>query len=141
MKHSDPQSTLFQQARPTTIPVKPNAADQKAAVAAMVREDLAAKGIRIGPMEDATAHADRETPGWSTTAEKFLLAFAGRGKPFIAEDVVAAARLDPTFPAPPDERAWGSVFNAASRRGQIVKVGFKARNQGNPCVEWAGGNT
>lgn len=88
-------------------------------------------------MTAASDHADRDTPGWTRTATLFLLAYAGCHGRFIAEDVLAAAALDATFPAPPDDRAWGSVFHGAARRGEIVKVGYKARNQGNPCVEWA----
>lgn len=71
-------------------------------------------------MGRASEHADRVMPGFSENAFAYLKAWVSWravGDPFAGEEVVANARDDGI--APPDGRAWGSVFTRASRAGLI----------------------
>lgn len=89
-------------------------------------------------MAAATAHADREHEGWSERAMEFLIEYARANTAFIAEQVLAAA--EGVVPAAPTDRAWGTVFCTASRRGLIRKTGkYGVRFNGCPAVEWERG--
>lgn len=94
--------------------------------------------VRAQAMESAADHAERERAGWKRAAAEFLARFAAsRATPWTAEECVAAS--SGTVPEPPDARAWGSVFNAASRAGVIVKAGYAARAlNASPGVLWQG---
>lgn len=72
----------------------------------------------------AASHADAVTPNWSAAARDALESFL-RNNPhqrFTAADVCRTAEAA-GLPIPPDRRAWGSVFNIASKSGRIVRVG------------------
>lgn len=92
------------------------------------KADERAAGIAgaVDGMERAKDHADRVAPGWSDRALTYLrrfLAMRGTGGRFIAPDVrdyAYATGLD----RPPNERAWGSVLQRASRLGWIHEAGW-----------------
>ena len=89
-------------------------------------------------MEQAAAHADREEPGWTDRALGFLLVYGDLQAEFISEDVARWAHAN-GLPDPTDSRAWGAVFNRASRRGLIHKTGgFRAAvtSNGSPKPVW-----
>lgn len=80
-------------------------------------------------MVKAIEHAERETPGWKDWATEFLVDFSKSHSIFLAEDVVTASVA--AVPPPPDNRAWGGVFNSASRKGLIVNAGFARAKSSN----------
>ena len=88
-------------------------------------------------MTSAVERADSEQPGWSDQAYDTLLAFLTAGEEFTAERARAACHAA-GLSAPPDARAWGAVFNKASKRGFIVKVGYAPRACGHntPTIVW-----
>lgn len=99
-----------------------------------------AERARDEGMARSVARADRVEPTWSSDALRFLTAFARIHDAFIGEEVVEAAR--DVISAPPDSRAWGSVFQTASRRGIIHKTGqFRPARSSNlsPKPVWRAG--
>lgn len=89
-------------------------------------------------MTRAVDHADREQPGWSEQAFEALLAFAVTTEGEFTAERARAACHELGLAQPPDARAWGSVFNLASRRGHILKVGYAPRACGHntPTIVW-----
>ena len=90
-------------------------------------------------MQRAADHAEREAPGWGELAFDFLERFAAETDgPFLAEEVVEAAAG--IVPPAPDARAWGSVFQKASRRKVIRRVGYApaATSHGSAKPLWSG---
>lgn len=98
-----------------------------------------ARARRDDGITRAIDHAEAARQGWKKRAHGYLLEFLTTrrlGDTFLAEDVRQfAAGLD----APPDGRAWGWVFQDASRRGFIVKAGYAPAKSSNlsPKVLWA----
>lgn len=85
--------------------------------------DFAARARDVG-IARATDHAERIVPGWPALAYQFLQTFVrNQRKPFLGEDVIAAAEAYGLI-APPDRRAWGGIFQRASRSGLVVKIGY-----------------
>lgn len=64
--------------------------------------------------------AERECEGWSSMALNFLRAYATRHAEFPGFFVTMASALDPNFPQPANEKAWGAIWRKAARLG-IVK--------------------
>lgn len=85
--------------------------------------------INTEGMERAANHAERVEHGWMSAALSFLTSYAAVNRSFLAEDVVKAAAE--VIPLPPDRRAWGAVFNTASRRRLIVNIGFGRAESSN----------
>jgi hypothetical protein len=87
-----------------------------------------ARVLRDVGMQRAADHADRESEGWSDLAYGFLVDYvaANRGRAFMAEDVRSRAEAE-GLPAPPDNRAWGSVISRAARRRIINRIGYGAQ--------------
>jgi hypothetical protein len=83
----------------------------------------AARAARDAGMTQAGEHAERVQAGWKDQAFEFLVRFARRRRFFISEDVSDASKEDPTFPQPPTDRAWGSIYVRAAREGVIVQDG------------------
>lgn len=88
-------------------------------------------------MTRAVERADRAEPGWSDQAFDALLEFVSTADQFTAERARAACHAAGLSP-PPDARAWGAVFNRASKRGHIHKVGYAPRACGHntPTIVW-----
>ena len=90
-------------------------------------------------IDKAVEHADAVEMGWSGQARAALNEFIRlHPTPFTSADVIAYA--DETgLPKPPDRRAWGSVFQKASRDGAIRKVGYvpHPHRHLSPAVQWA----
>lgn len=82
----------------------------------------AARAARDLGMERAAVHADRTEPSWSLTAYTFLSTYARQHHTFTAEEVRLAA--GDQVPTPPDNRAWGAVFNKAVRANMVRGIGF-----------------
>lgn len=82
--------------------------------------------------------AENAEPGWTDVAFEFLKLYAMQhAEPFTAEDVLeAAAARD--FIKPPNDRAWGGVFQSAARRGIIRKDGHGVcrKRHASVCVRW-----
>jgi hypothetical protein len=74
---------------------------------------------------------------WRSTADTAVAYLARSGRDFDVEDV---RDLGVTEPASP--KAWGSVFLAAARRGEIRKVGYRATTRwkahARPVALWRG---
>jgi hypothetical protein len=90
-------------------------------------------------IQRAADHAEREAPGWGEIAFAFLERFAAESAyPFLAEQVVEAAQG--VVPPAPDGRAWGGIFQKASRRKVIRRVGYApARTSNASCKPlWTG---
>lgn len=103
--------------------------------------DFAAEAKRAAEdgMERAASRAERTTPGWRDEALALLVRFAAldAGGPFLGEEARAFAYTS-GLPKPPDERAWGAIFNAAARRGLIARAGFApaTSSHGSPKPLW-----
>jgi hypothetical protein len=101
---------------------------------------LQARFERDAGMQQALEHAEDVTPDWGELAYQFLTTFAMNATgPFISEDVSDAAKLDPTFPPPPTDRAWGPIYRRAARDGWIRQVGTgrSRRRHASICPMWA----
>lgn len=75
-------------------------------------------------IQRAIDHAEVVTPRWGDTAWSFLVDYARANLSFTAEDARQAAERAGAVPPPPDKRAWGGVFQRASRAGLIQRIGF-----------------
>lgn len=88
-------------------------------------------------MDKALANADRYDSRWSEQAFEFLKNFPH--KIFKAEDVRRTARAQ-GFPEPPDDRAWGGIFNKARRAKLIIPKGWVTSSNpvahGRPVMLW-----
>lgn len=80
---------------------------------------------RDNGMSRATEHANRVHGDWFDQAATMLLLYIQqhRGREFMAEGVREWAAQN-GMPNPPDLRAWGGVFNRASRDGVIRHVRY-----------------
>lgn len=97
-------------------------------------------GARDAAIAVAADHAEGVQPGWNGQAYILLATFArSANRPFMAEEVRRYA-LECGLGAPPDPRAWGGVFQKASRAGLIVQAGFTtSRNRQahmRPTAQW-----
>lgn len=97
-----------------------------------------ASAARDAGMAQAIDHAERIEPTWGEQAYDFLQDFARKHAHFISEDVSDATRLDPAFPQPPTDRAWGSVYRRAARDGLIFVdgMGRSRRRHCSVCPRW-----
>ena len=88
--------------------------------------DLAVEG-----MNNAAAHAERETEGWNRMAfEAFVRYVNAVSEPFMTEDVRNYAEAL-GMPEPPDKRAWGAIAMKAKRAGLIVSLGYAPQQSVN----------
>lgn len=76
-------------------------------------------------IKSAVEHADAVEPKWSVRAEAYAeMMIERRGfKPFLMEEIVAAAKRD-GVPVPPDNRSWGAVIRSLAKRGVVRKMGY-----------------
>jgi hypothetical protein len=76
--------------------------------------------------QQAIQHAEdgqeKRSPGWKDQAYAYLKTFAQFSPEFTAEDVRHAA--DDVVPAAKEPRAWGGIFQRASREGLIKTVNY-----------------
>lgn len=79
----------------------------------------AARAMGAEGMRRAEQRAERESPGFSAEAFRFLKGYVSThySRPFAGEDVVDMARTCGLVA--PDSRAWGGVFLKAKRAGLI----------------------
>lgn len=89
--------------------------------------------------ESSARRADKFIRQWTETAVAYLRTFAykRKGKPFLAEEVRAAAE-EWGLPQPPDARAWGFVMQRGRREGIVAAAGFAkaATSNGSAKVLW-----
>ena len=97
------------------------------------------EGIARARRDDGIQRSgDHAGENWRGSARGYLLEYlATTNGPFLAEDVRKFAESR-QFAKPPDGRAWGMVFLAASREHLIVKVGYAPAKSSNlsPKVQW-----
>lgn len=74
----------------------------------------------------AEGAANRQVPGWSELAFRFLRRFAMTAQEFTGEDVTEAFNKT-DFTKPKDDRAWGGVYQRAVREGVMEKHPTKTR--------------
>ncbi len=87
--------------------------------------------LAVDGMNNAAAHAERETEGWNRmTYEAFVRYVMEIKHPFMTEDVRCYAEAL-GMPKPPDKRAWGSVAMKAKRAGLIVSMGYAPQQSVN----------
>lgn len=98
----------------------------------------AARAARDAGMQQAIDHADRQMAGWSEHAYQFLVEFARYTPSFISEDVSDASKAVSSFPQPPTDRAWGSVYRRACHDGVIAQDGSgrSRRRHASICPRW-----
>ena len=89
-------------------------------------------------MGRALDRAERETPNWGALAYERIEDYARKHREFCGWMVVKAAALDPTFPAPPNEKAWGGPMQRAARARIIERAGTAKdpNRHGNPIPLW-----
>lgn len=89
-------------------------------------------------MQRATDHAADSCIDWPDRAYAFLLAFAKSHETFQSEDVSDASKRDPSFPQPPTDRAWGSLYVKAQNAGAIEPCGMarSRRRHASVCILW-----
>lgn len=83
----------------------------------------AARFSRDEGMARALAHAESDHPKWGEVALEFARRYAQNNEFFPWYFVTMKADLDNSFPAPANEKAWGSVTTMAIKRGIIVDSG------------------
>jgi len=76
-------------------------------------------------MERARKHANKKNTEWSGRALQCVQAYPH--PEFLTEDVRKWSEETQGLPAPPDNRAWGSVICTARRIGMIVRLGYAKR--------------
>lgn len=93
---------------------------------------------RDAGMARAVDHAQDGCLDWPERAYAFLVAYAHCHATFISEDVSDAAHAERSFPAPPTDRAWGSVYRKAASAGVIVQCGAgrSRRRHASICPKW-----
>lgn len=98
----------------------------------------AARAARDDGMARSLASAERLSNGWGDIAYAYLLIFARHNETFISEDVSDASKASKTFPQPPTDRAWGSVYRRAVREGVIAQDGSgrSRRRHASICPRW-----
>lgn len=94
-----------------------------------------ARQERDAGIKKAADHAEEVTPNWGQRAyavlEDYLTKAPKYTQRFTCEDVREhAAQLN--LPAPPHNRAWGAVLQAAYRRGLIRQIGV-AKSRAPHC--------
>ena len=82
-----------------------------------------AKRLADSGMQRALDHAERVVPSWGERAYQRIVAYAKQHETFCGWMVVKAAALDPTFPEPPNQKAWGGPMQRAARAGIIERIG------------------
>lgn len=85
------------------------------------------RGERMGNL--ALARAERVQDDFRERAQSFVLEYLRRYGATSGELVTSMAIASGINP--PDERAFGPIFSALSRRKQIVTVGWCLRRKGN----------
>ena len=89
-------------------------------------------------MGRALDRAERDVPKWGDIAFARIVAYAKQHESFCGWMVVKAAAMDPNFPHPENEKAWGAPMQRAAREKVIERAGtVKDPNRhGNPIPLW-----
>jgi hypothetical protein len=89
-------------------------------------------------MSRALGAAERLHEGWADIAYLQLMWHAKHHRYFISEDVSDTSRLNPSFPQPSTDRAWGPVYRQAAKAGMIVMdgTGRSRRRHHSLCPRW-----
>lgn len=102
-----------------------------------IQHEIARHAAQDG-MDRALSGAESVVPKWGETAYQFLVEYARRHQRFAGWMCVKSAALDPNFPQPPNEKAWGGPIQKAARRGVIRRVGTTEdpHRHANPVPLW-----
>jgi hypothetical protein len=105
----------------------------------VIQIDINWQSLRDEGIARSQAHAEALDPDWPKVAYGMLEEFckARRGCHFTSEDVRRWSSLH-GFDSPVP-KAWGGVFQKASRRGLIKKrlePGIAKARHGSPCPLW-----
>lgn len=102
-----------------------------------IEQAIAERLAREG-MDRALEHAESEIPKWGDLALDFIQRYAQKHERFCGWMVVKAASLDPNFPAPPNEKAWGGPIKKAAAKGIIARdgTGKDPHRHGNMIPVW-----
>jgi hypothetical protein len=102
------------------------------------------KQLRDAGIQQAVAHADNTSPGWSQRAYNAFVAYVMQllpGQTFLTEDARLWAAAHRNLEPPPSERAWGAVAVKACREGVIRKAGYASvsnpKAHCTPATLWA----
>ena len=87
------------------------------------RIDFEASMLKERAMKMAEVKANNELIGWSDRFYYFLIEYAKKGQPFMAEDVRAEAAKK--FKMPENNRAIGGIIARAARHNIIKSLGKK----------------
>ena len=89
-------------------------------------------------MGRALDRAERAVPRWGDLAFDRIVTYAKAHETFCGWMVVKAAALDPNFPQPENEKAWGAPMQRASRERVIERIGIAKdpNRHGNPIPLW-----
>lgn len=93
------------------------------------------QAARDAALAQVSENAEEHAPGFAERAQAFVLDYLRQNGPASGEAVTDACKAAGIVPH--DDRAFGSVYMALSRRGLIRKVGHAMRRKGHGC---AGGN-
>lgn len=93
---------------------------------------FSAKELKNAGIQLAAQNAEQKHEGWGDDAYAALKTYINIHKsiPFMCETVRDFAHIELGLPQPASSRAWGSVFQRASREGLIKHVGYG--NTNNP---------
>lgn len=96
-----------------------------------------ARRARDAGMAQALAHAERVNDGWADIAAAALLIYARTHARFTAYDFRQAYHAAGK-PAPPTDKAFGSIFKQAAKDGVIERIGYQPHPErhASPTVAW-----
>jgi hypothetical protein len=81
-------------------------------------------------IQATAAKAEATTPGFHEAAKAFVLAYLDTHGPTAGEALTLAATAAGVTPGT-DDRAFGAVYHALSRRGYICQSGWTNRERGH----------
>lgn len=91
----------------------------------------AAAAAELG-IRRALDRAERAVPTWGDIALAFLRKYAEQHERFAGWMVVKSAALDPAFPKPPNDKAWGGPIKKAAHT-KIIEFAGTTKDPNRHC--------